>query len=280
MIEKASTLLLFGATGDLARRMLLPSLYGLDADGLLPDDLRIVGTARTELDDDGVPRARRRGAAGASARRLLSGGDRRAVPRAAPLCPARHQRPGGLRAARRDDRRSVPRRRDLPVDRAVAVQADHRRARRRRASPARRCAWRSKSRSAPTSNRAARSTTRSPPPSPRSAPSGSTIISARKRSRTCSRCASPIRCSSRCGTARTSTMSRSPSPRPIGLEGRGDYYDERGRAARHGPEPHAAAARAGGDGAADRFRRDRGARREGQGAARAAPDRGRRRRGD
>jgi glucose-6-phosphate 1-dehydrogenase len=48
---KASTLLLFGATGDLSRRMLLPSLYGLDSDGLLPDDLRIVGTARTELDD-------------------------------------------------------------------------------------------------------------------------------------------------------------------------------------------------------------------------------------
>ena len=45
-----STLLLFGATGDLARRMLLPSLYGLDADGLLPDDLRIVATARSQLD--------------------------------------------------------------------------------------------------------------------------------------------------------------------------------------------------------------------------------------
>ena len=27
--------------------MLLPSLYGLDADGLLPDNLRIIGTART-----------------------------------------------------------------------------------------------------------------------------------------------------------------------------------------------------------------------------------------
>jgi glucose-6-phosphate 1-dehydrogenase len=52
MVAKASTLLLFGATGDLARRMLLPSLYGLDADGLLPSDLRIVGTARTGLDDD------------------------------------------------------------------------------------------------------------------------------------------------------------------------------------------------------------------------------------
>jgi glucose-6-phosphate 1-dehydrogenase len=44
-------LLLFGATGDLAQRMLLPSLYGLDADGLLPRDLRIVGTARSEHSD-------------------------------------------------------------------------------------------------------------------------------------------------------------------------------------------------------------------------------------
>jgi glucose-6-phosphate 1-dehydrogenase len=51
-VEKASTLLMFGATGDLARRMLLPSLYGLDSDGLLAADLRIIGTARTELDDD------------------------------------------------------------------------------------------------------------------------------------------------------------------------------------------------------------------------------------
>ena len=51
MADRISTLVLFGATGDLARRMLLPSLYGLDADGLLPDKLRIIGTARTELDD-------------------------------------------------------------------------------------------------------------------------------------------------------------------------------------------------------------------------------------
>jgi glucose-6-phosphate 1-dehydrogenase len=49
--DKVATLLLFGATGDLARRMLLPSLYGLDADGLLPERLRIVGTARTALDE-------------------------------------------------------------------------------------------------------------------------------------------------------------------------------------------------------------------------------------
>ncbi|MEM9311741.1 MAG: glucose-6-phosphate dehydrogenase [Pseudomonadota bacterium] len=47
----ADRLLLFGATGDLARRKLLPSLCALDADDLLPHDLRIVATARSELDD-------------------------------------------------------------------------------------------------------------------------------------------------------------------------------------------------------------------------------------
>ena len=45
--------LLFGATGDLARRMLLPSLYNLHADGLLPDGLTITGAARQDLDDGG-----------------------------------------------------------------------------------------------------------------------------------------------------------------------------------------------------------------------------------
>jgi glucose-6-phosphate 1-dehydrogenase len=52
MPDKVHNLLLFGATGDLARRMLLPSLYGLDADGLLPDDLRIVATARSGHSDE------------------------------------------------------------------------------------------------------------------------------------------------------------------------------------------------------------------------------------
>ena len=46
-------LLLFGATGDLAQRMLLPSLYGLHADGLLPEGLTIFGAARTDYDDSG-----------------------------------------------------------------------------------------------------------------------------------------------------------------------------------------------------------------------------------
>ena len=49
---RSSALLLFGATGDLARRMLLPSLYALHDDGLLPEEFRVVGTARSDLDDE------------------------------------------------------------------------------------------------------------------------------------------------------------------------------------------------------------------------------------
>ena len=51
MSRGAAKLLLFGATGDLAQRMLLPSLFGLHADGLLPEQLAITGTARSEHDD-------------------------------------------------------------------------------------------------------------------------------------------------------------------------------------------------------------------------------------
>ena len=47
----ATSLLLFGATGDLARRMLLPSLYSLQAEQLLPANLRILGTARITTDN-------------------------------------------------------------------------------------------------------------------------------------------------------------------------------------------------------------------------------------
>ena len=51
-IKPSETLLLFGATGDLSRRMLLPSLYGLDHDTLISKDLRIFGTARSDLSND------------------------------------------------------------------------------------------------------------------------------------------------------------------------------------------------------------------------------------
>lgn len=42
---------LFGATGDLARRMLWPSLYALDCDGLLPGSFQLIGAATSKLSD-------------------------------------------------------------------------------------------------------------------------------------------------------------------------------------------------------------------------------------
>jgi glucose-6-phosphate 1-dehydrogenase len=46
------TLVLFGATGDLARRFLLPALAALHGAGDLPDGFRVVGTGRDEFSDD------------------------------------------------------------------------------------------------------------------------------------------------------------------------------------------------------------------------------------
>jgi len=45
-------LVLFGATGDLARRKLLQRLFHLFAAGLLPDNYRIIGSARRALTDE------------------------------------------------------------------------------------------------------------------------------------------------------------------------------------------------------------------------------------
>jgi glucose-6-phosphate 1-dehydrogenase len=63
-------LVLFGATGDLARRMLWPSLYALDRDGLLPADFRLVGAAHSRWSVDDF-RARVRDAVRSSANAAL-----------------------------------------------------------------------------------------------------------------------------------------------------------------------------------------------------------------
>src|SRR5476651_1260087 len=45
-------LVLFGASGDLAKRLLMPALYNLACDGLLPKNFAIVGVAREGLSTD------------------------------------------------------------------------------------------------------------------------------------------------------------------------------------------------------------------------------------
>jgi glucose-6-phosphate 1-dehydrogenase len=46
------TLIIFGASGDLAARKLMPAVYGLFRDGLLPDGFSVVGYARTPKSDE------------------------------------------------------------------------------------------------------------------------------------------------------------------------------------------------------------------------------------
>ncbi len=52
----------FGGTGDLALRKLLPALYQRELEGQLPADTRVIGVSRSGYDDDELPRARGRGA--------------------------------------------------------------------------------------------------------------------------------------------------------------------------------------------------------------------------
>jgi glucose-6-phosphate 1-dehydrogenase len=47
-----TALVIFGATGDLAQRKLLPALYNLAHEGALPERFALVGNARSEMTDD------------------------------------------------------------------------------------------------------------------------------------------------------------------------------------------------------------------------------------
>ena len=47
-----TSVVILGAAGDLTRRKLLPALYNLFRDELLPEPFSVVGFARREMDDD------------------------------------------------------------------------------------------------------------------------------------------------------------------------------------------------------------------------------------
>ena len=49
---KPCALVIFGATGDLTKRKLVPSLMGLAKDGLLPPGFAVVGFARRPWSDE------------------------------------------------------------------------------------------------------------------------------------------------------------------------------------------------------------------------------------
>jgi glucose-6-phosphate 1-dehydrogenase len=67
------TLVVFGGSGDLARRKLLPALYDLAYEGLMPERYAIVGSGGSRLDDGGF-RERARGAVQEFSRHRLDEG--------------------------------------------------------------------------------------------------------------------------------------------------------------------------------------------------------------
>ena len=44
-------LVIFGASGDLTRRKIIPALYRMERDQLIPDDFVVLGVARTEMNN-------------------------------------------------------------------------------------------------------------------------------------------------------------------------------------------------------------------------------------
>ena len=49
---RPTTMTIFGATGDLARRKLLPALYNLAHEGQLPERFNLIGVSRSDMPDE------------------------------------------------------------------------------------------------------------------------------------------------------------------------------------------------------------------------------------
>jgi glucose-6-phosphate 1-dehydrogenase len=49
LVPGPTVFMLFGATGDLAHRLVMPAFFQLAKDGLLPDDWRLVGNGRGDV---------------------------------------------------------------------------------------------------------------------------------------------------------------------------------------------------------------------------------------
>src|SRR6188472_2467695 len=65
-VPRDQVIVLFGATGELAKRKLLPGMFHLSQVGLMPERFRIVGAARTSLDDEAFRALARESVAGSS----------------------------------------------------------------------------------------------------------------------------------------------------------------------------------------------------------------------
>ena len=232
-LDAPTVIILYGGTGDLAKRMVLPAIYELFARDLLPKQFRLVGNGRGDVAHEDF-RVRVRES-------LDEFGGR---PRPVPVRRVRRERPLRRRRvrqvrpgqpARRDRRgrtavwRASPSSDPLPGRAAQRVRPDDRGHRRARPGRERqgglREAVRHLHRELPRAGRAGarrRST--------RSRSTGSTTSSGRRRPRTCTWSASPTGCSGTPGAPSTWPRSRSTCPRTLDIDDRAEFYDATGAA--------------------------------------------------
>ena len=205
-------IVLFGATGDLARRKLLPGLLHLSRAGLM-SEFRIVGVSLEPLDGPGVPRLGAHGLRRVRPRHHHRGRLERlrqpALLRRSGQGPEGLARVAGIAADAARRATAAP---ALPQRPARGGAVGGSRARVRGPHRARADHHGEAVRHRPRERHPAQQ--RGPRGVPaRSRSSASTTSSARRRRRTSSPCASPTASSSRSGTASTSTTSRSTCPR-------------------------------------------------------------------
>ena len=127
----ATTLVIFGATGDLARRKLLPALYNLAHEGALPERFNLIGVSRRDLSDDDFRDQAREAiervlAPHAGRRRCSTGCSAASATLGSPFDDAAATQPrrGAGRARRRGRAAAQPRL--LPLDGARVLPGDHR----------------------------------------------------------------------------------------------------------------------------------------------------------
>ena len=101
-----TTLVIFGATGDLAHRKLLPALYNLAHEGALPERFKLIGVARREKGRRGLPRGVPRVDLPVLAPRARRRGARRACSSTCSTSRRTFDDPAGYKRARRGARRA------------------------------------------------------------------------------------------------------------------------------------------------------------------------------
>ena len=158
----ATTLTIFGVTGDLAHRKLLPALYNLAHEGALPERFNLIGVARREMSDEefrdgraktAIEKFSRRETGRDGARRPARAHALRRASRSTTCAGYGRLRESDRRARRGGRRQAQPRL--LPLDRARVLPGHRQGAQGRRAStttPTSTCAASSRSRSASTSS--------------------------------------------------------------------------------------------------------------------------------